>query len=57
MRRARFMFSEGGMIRANKPAWRAYFKPDFHPSQQHSTLSKDWLQRNASAFSVVRQPA
>ena len=50
---ASFLFGKRGMFSTNYRAWRAYFKPDFHPTQQHSELSREWLQRNAGAYSVV----
>ncbi|MBE2263581.1 MAG: metal-dependent hydrolase [Burkholderiaceae bacterium] len=52
---ASFLFGPKGMIRANYRAWREYFRPDFHPSQQQSSLSEDWLRANSAAFSVVGQ--
>lgn len=42
-----------GLLRANYRAWRDYFRPDFHPSQQHSELSARWLADNSSAYTLV----
>ena len=33
--------------------WRAYFKADFHPSQQDAQQSVDWLRDNAAAYTPV----
>ena len=54
---ASFLFGRQGMIRANVKPWRAWFRPGFHPAQQHSTLSDDWLRDNASAYAVAGQRA
>lgn len=42
-----------GMLRDNFGAWRAYFRADFHPDQQHSQRSADWLRDNAALFTRV----
>ena len=52
---ASFLFGKRGMFSTNYRSWRDYFKPDFHPTHQHSELSREWLQRNAGAYSVVGQ--
>ena len=54
---ARFLFGREGMIRASIKPWRAWFRPGFHPAQQHSALSEKWLRENASAYSIVGQRA
>lgn len=54
---ARLLFAKDGMIRGNYGLWRDYLSPMFHPSQHDATLSKKWLQDNASQFTVVGQPA
>jgi len=53
---ARFFFGRHGLVRHCFKPWLAYFKPDFHPSQQDGQLARDWLQRNAAAYSVVSRP-
>ena len=52
---ARFLFGPQGMIRASVKPWRAWFRPDFHPAQQESTLSQDWLHANAASYALVGQ--
>lgn len=42
-----------GLLRASFQPWRAYFKPDFHPAQQTSELSNDWLRNNAGLYTRV----
>jgi len=54
---ARFFFGEHGLVRHCYTPWRAYFKADFHPSQQDATLATRWLQTNDAAYSVVSRPA
>lgn len=53
---ARFLLSRKGLLRPNARAWRAYFRPDFHPAQQHSDRSAAWLSDNAAWFQGVKQP-
>jgi len=50
---ARHMLGHEGLLRLSFKPWRAYFRPDFHPSQQSSDLSEDWLRRNASQYTRV----
>jgi predicted metal-dependent hydrolase len=52
---ASFLFGARGMIRGNINPWRDYFRADFHPNQQHSVLSGNWLRDNTAAYSVVGQ--
>lgn len=42
-----------GILRQSFRPWRAYFRPDFHPSQQHSALSQNWLHENSHLFTRV----
>ncbi|CAG1017795.1 hypothetical protein BURC_02490 [Burkholderiaceae bacterium] len=51
---ASFFFGEHGVVRHTFKPWRAYFKADFHPSQQDATLAERWLQVNDTAYAVVR---
>ncbi|WP_066265996.1 metal-dependent hydrolase [Hydrogenophaga palleronii] len=53
---ARHMLGRDGLLRQSFRPWRAYFRPDFHPSQQTSELSADWLRDNTSSYSRVGQP-
>lgn len=50
---ARHMLGRNGLLRLSFKPWRAYFRTDFHPSQQSSDLSEDWLRRNASQYTRV----
>ena len=53
----RLLFSKDGMIRGNYQQWKAYQAPDFHPSQQDTSRSAQWLRDNSTQFSVVGQPS
>lgn len=50
---ASFLFGKHGMIRLTYKPWRAYKRPDFHPSQLASDLSRDWLQSHTEVYSIV----
>lgn len=50
---ARHMLGTQGLLRLSFRPWRAYFRPDFHPSQQQSPLSADWLAKNTTLFTRV----
>jgi predicted metal-dependent hydrolase len=50
---ASFFFGRHGLVRHTFKPWRAYFRADFHPSQQDASLATQWLQDNGSAYSVV----
>jgi predicted metal-dependent hydrolase len=50
---ATLMLGQGGLIRHAFKPWRAYFSADFHPSQQGSQRSADWLRDHADQFRVV----
>jgi uncharacterized protein len=54
---ARFLFGRQGLVRANWGPWRRYFREDFHPRQQHSQLSEDWLSDNVDQYKRVGSPA
>lgn len=49
----RHLLGRGGLLRESFTPWRAYFRPDFHPDQQHSERSSDWLRDNESLFTRV----
>lgn len=51
----RLLFAKDGMVRGNAAAWRAYKAPTFHPRQQDTSLSVQWLQNNSERFAVVGQ--
>ncbi len=53
----RLLLSKDGMFRGNYAEWKAYMKPDFHPRQQESGLSEQWLRDNAGQFTAVGQAA
>ncbi|HYD96804.1 MAG TPA: metal-dependent hydrolase [Noviherbaspirillum sp.] len=50
---ARFLFGKRGMVRESFKPWRAYFRKDFHPSQQESGLSARWLTENRMMYTLV----
>ncbi len=52
---ATMLFGRDGLIRGNYGLWKAYFAPDFHPSQQPASQSQRWLRDNAGQFVVVGQ--
>jgi predicted metal-dependent hydrolase len=49
----RFFFGQHGLVRHCFKPWRAYFRADFHPSQQDAHLATAWLHENEAAYSVV----
>jgi hypothetical protein len=53
----RLLLAKNGMFRGNFAEWKAYMKPDFHPRQQESGLSEQWLRDNAQQFTAVGQAA
>lgn len=53
----RLLLAKDGMFRGNFTEWKAYMKPDFHPRQQESGLSEQWLRDNAQQFTAVGQAA
>ncbi len=46
----RHLLGRDGLLRTSTRPWLAYFKPDFHPSQQHSELSQQWLSENSALY-------
>ncbi|RZI44617.1 metal-dependent hydrolase [Herbaspirillum sp. HC18] len=50
---AGFLFGKRGLIRQTYKPWRAYFRKDFHPSQQESGLSLKWLSENRERYTHV----
>ncbi len=49
----RHLLGAKGLLRDTFTPWRAYFRRDFHPSQQHTERSADWLRDNAALFTRV----
>ena len=49
----RHLMGAQGLLRTSYKPWRAYFRPDFHPAQQSSDLSNQWLQTNAALYTQV----
>ena len=47
------LFGTEGLIRRTYKPWRAYIRRDFHPSQQESGLSNQWLDNNRTAYTLV----
>ena len=54
---ARHMLGRDGLLRRSWAPWRAYFQPQFHPSQQSSALSEDWLRHNSTLYQAVTPTA
>lgn len=50
---ADYLFGKRGLVRQTWRPWRAYLRRDFHPSQQESDLSRNWLAANAGKYTVV----
>ena len=53
----RLLLRKDGMFRGNYAHWKAYMRPDFHPHQQDSGLSEQWLRDNSAQFTPVGQAA
>lgn len=49
----RHLLGRQGLLRVNWAAWRDYFRADFHPDQQHTERSADWLRDNSALFVAV----
>jgi hypothetical protein len=50
---ARHLLGRDGLLSSSFKPWRAYFKRDFHPNQQSSDLSSNWLEHNADQYTRV----
>lgn len=48
-----FLFGRRGIVRRTYPAWREYFRTDFHPDQLHTDSSQRWLAAHADRFAAV----
>lgn len=47
------LFSREGLLNSNVRAWRAYFCPTFHPSEQDGTLAQQWLADHHDSYTPV----
>lgn len=52
-----FAFGSEGLVRRTYRPWRAYFRADFHPSQQGGELGADWLRRHTAQTAAVAAAA
>jgi predicted metal-dependent hydrolase len=50
---ASFLFGRRGLVRHTVAPWREYLKSDFHPSQQDSSASQQWLVDHAHQYRRV----
>ena len=51
------LLGAGGLLRVCFPAWRRYFRADFHPGEQSSQRSAAWLSAHAVLFQPVNSGA
>jgi predicted metal-dependent hydrolase len=54
---ARTLFGGDGLVRRTRAGWRAYFRPDFHPSHQGGERGAQWLREHADQFAPVASAA
>lgn len=54
---ATLLFAKDGLIRGSVAQWRAYQSPDFHPRQQDTSQSEQWLRDNSERYRVVGHAA
>lgn len=50
---ASFLFGRRGLVRLTYGPWREYFRRDFHPNQQDSSASRQWLAQHGDQFVPV----
>jgi len=50
---ASFLFGPKGLVRCTVRPWLAWFRADFHPSQQSAERSERWLRENAHSYPPV----
>ncbi len=50
---ASYLFGKRGLVTQTYKPWRAYKRRDFHPTQQESELSRQWLADNSSQYTRV----
>lgn len=48
-----YLFGRRGLVRETFLPWRAYRRADFHPSQQDSARSLDWLAANRDRYTPI----
>jgi uncharacterized protein len=48
-----YLFGKRGLVRLTYKPWKAYFRRDFHPLQQDSSASAEWLQAHSDRFVPV----
>jgi uncharacterized protein len=48
-----YLFGKRGLVTQTYKPWKAYFRRDFHPSQQDSSASVRWLQEHSDRFVPV----
>jgi predicted metal-dependent hydrolase len=48
-----YLFGRRGLVRLTYRPWRDYFRRDFHPSQQDSSASREWLAKHADQYVPV----
>jgi predicted metal-dependent hydrolase len=49
-----FLLGRQGLLRLTYGPWRQYYREDFHPDAQETTLAQRWLADNAGQYVVVR---
>ncbi|AOW13118.1 metal-dependent hydrolase [Hydrogenophaga crassostreae] len=49
----RHLLGKQGLLRQSHGAWRQYFQANFHPNQQTSGLSEQWLAENRDLYKPV----
>jgi uncharacterized protein len=54
---ASFLFGKRGLVTLTYRPWKEYFRHDFHPNQQDSSASVQWLRENGNQFTPVGQAA
>lgn len=54
---ASYLFGKRGLIRQTCRPWHEYLRPDFHPSQQDSSPSRQWLAEHSDRYTPVGAPA
>jgi hypothetical protein len=50
---ASFLIGKRGVVRRAWRPWRAYFRTDFHPSQQDASASERWLREHSDQYVPV----
>jgi hypothetical protein len=52
-----YLFGKRGLVTLTYKPWKEYFRHDFHPNQQDSSASVQWLRENSNQFTPVGQTA